>query len=317
MNVKKSRMQLIVGLSSVLAFSAHADWPEDRPIEVVVAYAPGGSTDVMARAMEPYLEKQLGADIAIINRPGAAGEITYSILAKAKPDGYTLAFINTPGFLSTRAQRKVSYDPTKIKPLARIVDDPSILVVKDSSPYKSLVELVEAAKQKPGTISIGTSGIGTDDHLALIELQRVTGAVFTHVPFNGTGETRTALLGGHISAGGMNVSEYSKDDGFRGLVQYSDERFSQLQSVPTAKEQNINLRMSSERGMAAPAGLTNDIHQKLSEAIRKVLENPEFVAKAKELALPISYLSGEEWEAQMPAQLKTYQELWRVSPWVQ
>ena len=97
---------------------AHAEWPKDRPIQMIVAFAPGGSTDVMARAIEPLLEKELGADIVIENRPGASGEIAYTALSKAKPDGYTFSYINTPGYLSMQVQRKLGYDPKTIKPIA-------------------------------------------------------------------------------------------------------------------------------------------------------------------------------------------------------
>ena len=159
--------------------------PEDRPIEFLVAYAPGGSTDVMARAMQPFLEKRLDAKIVIVNRPGAAGEIAYTALSKAKPDGYTFAFINTPGFVSTRVQRRVGYEETSIRPVARIVDDPTVLAVSNDATYKSLDDFVQAAKAAPGKLSVGTSGVGTDDHLMMVQLEQLTGITLTHVPFAG------------------------------------------------------------------------------------------------------------------------------------
>lgn len=303
--------------ASVSAFSAHAAWPEDRAIEFLVAYAPGGSTDVMARAMEPFIEKRLGADLVIVNRPGAAGEIAYTMLSKAKPDGYTFAFINTPGYLSTRVQRKVSYDTSKIRPIARIVDDPTVLVVRADSPYKTLNDFLQAAKAAPMKLSVGTSGVGTDDHLMMVQLQQLTTTQITHVPFTGASESRTALLGGHISAAGQNISELNSNDGFRVLAQFSAQRMPQQPDVPTAVEQGVDLLMTSERGIAAPSGIPDAIGQRMSAAIKDVLQDPEFLKKASDLSLPIAYLSGEEWSAQMPAQLESYQKLWSVSPWVQ
>lgn len=299
------------------SFNAHAQWPQDRPIEFLVAYAPGGSTDVMARAMEPFLEKRLGADIVIVNRPGAAGEIAYTALSKAKPDGYTFAFINTPGFLSTRVQRKVGYDTTKIRPVARIVDDPTVLAVPKDSTYKNLADFIAAAKAAPGKMSIGSSGVGTDDHLMMVQLQQLTGTKLTHIPFSGASEARTALMGGHISGAGQNISELNADDDFRVLAQFSAERMPQQPDLPTAKEQGVDLVMSSERGIAAPSGISADVEKRMSDAVRDVLQDPEFLKKAKDLMLPIAYLSGEDWAAQMPAQLEGYQKLWSVSPWVQ
>lgn len=302
---------------SLSSFSAQAAWPEDRPIEFLVAYAPGGSTDVMARAMQPYLEKRLGAKIVIVNRPGAAGEIAYTMLSKAKPDGYTFAFINTPGFLSTRVQRKVGYDPTKIRPVARIVDDPTVLAVPKDSSYQTLADFTAAAKAAPGKFSIGTSGVGTDDHLMMVELQQLTDIKLTHVPFSGASESRTALMGGHISAAGQNISEMNADDDFRVLAQFSAERMPQQPNLPTAREQGVDLVMTSERGIAAPSGVPEAIEQRMAQAVKEVIEDPAFVKQAGDLSLPLAYLSGEDWAAQMPAQLAGYQKLWSVSPWVQ
>lgn len=313
--IHRSRAALIVlALSS---FNAYAQWPQDRPIEFLVAYAPGGSTDVMARTMQPHIEKRLGADVVIVNRPGAAGEIAYTMLSKAKPDGYTFAFINTPGFLSTRVQRKVSYDTAKIRPVARIVDDPTVLAVGKDSPYKTLGDFIQAAKATPGKLSVGTSGVGTDDHLMMVQLQQLTGTRLTHVPFSGASESRTALMGGHITAAGQNISELNADDDFRVLAQFSAERMPQQPDLPTAKEQGVDLLMTSERGIAAPAGIKDEIRLRMAQVIKDVLQDPEFLKQAKDLSLPIAYLSGDDWEAQMPAQLESYQKLWSVSPWAQ
>lgn len=295
--------------------SAHAAWPEDRPIEFLVAYAPGGSTDVMARAMQPYLEKRLDAKIVIVNRPGAAGEIAYTALSKAKPDGYTFAFINTPGFISTRVQRKVSYKEESIRPVARIVDDPTVLAVPNDSPYKNLGDFIQAAKAAPGKLSVGTSGVGTDDHLMMVQLEQLTGTKLTHVPFAGASESATAVMGGHISSAGQNISELSDDTKFRVLAQFSGERMPQEPELPTAKEQGVDLVMTSERGIAAPADVPDDIEKRVAEAVKSVLEDPEFLKVAKDLSLPIAYLSGEDWSREMNTQKTRFQALWDKSPW--
>lgn len=304
---------------TMAAGAARAEWPNDRPIQMIVAFSPGGSTDVMARAMEPYLEKRLGADIVIENRPGASGEIAYTALAKAKPDGYTFSYINTPGFLSMQVQRQLGYDPQAIKPIARIVDDPSAVVVPAASEIKTLKDFVEAAKAKPGAVSFGSSGVGTDDHLAIILLGAATGATFTHIPFSGAGETRTAVLGSQITAGGLNVSEFAGNDtsGLRMIAHFGKERSAQLPDVPTAAEQGYQVFMTSERGIAAPRATPDDIAQKFAEAVKATLDDPEFQKQAQQLALPLAYLPGPEWEAQMPARLEEFRKIWAATPWVQ
>lgn len=298
--------------------AAHAEWPNDRPIQMIVAFSPGGSTDVMARAMEPFLEKELGADIVIENRPGASGEIAYTALAKSKTDGYTFGYINTPGFLSMQAQRKLGYDPATIKPIARIVDDPSAIVVPANSEIKTVVDFVAAAKAKPGAVSFGSSGVGTDDHLAIILLSAETGVEITHVPFNGAGETRTAILGSQITAGGLNISEFGGNDtsGLRMVAHFGKERSKQLPDVPTAIESGFNIEMTSERGIAAPREVPTEISDRFAAAVKVVLDNPEFQKQAEQLALPLAYLSGADWEAQMPARLARFKEMWEKTPWV-
>lgn len=298
---------------------AHAEWPKDRPIQMIVAFAPGGSTDVMARAMQPFLEKELGADIVIENRPGASGEIAYTALAKAKPDGYTFSYINTPGFLSMQVQRKLGYDPKTIKPVARIVDDPAAIVVPATSEIKTLADFVAAAKAKPGAVSYGTSGIGTDDHLAIILLGAESGTTITHIPFNGAGETRTAILGSQVTGGGLNVSEFAGNDtsGLRMINTFGKERSPQLPDVPTAIESGLNVEMTSERGIAAPREVPAEIADRFAAAVKATLDNPEFQKQAKQMALPLAYLSGPEWEKEMPNRLARFQEIWNKTPWVQ
>ncbi len=314
-----TRLALAAVALSASVSLAHADWPNDRPIQMIVAFAPGGSTDVMARAIEPFLEKELGADIVIENRPGASGEIAYTALSKSKPDGYTFSYINTPGYLSMQVQRKLGYDPATIKPIVRIVDDPTAVVVPAASEIKTLKDFVDAAKANPGAISYGSSGVGTDDHLAIILLGAASGTTFTHIPFSGAGETRTAVLGAQVSGGGLNVSEFAGNDtsGLRMIGHFGAERSPQLPDVPTAKEQGFDVQMTSERGIAAPRDLPDDITLKFSEAMKKVLDNPEFQKQAKQLALPLAYLSGPDWEKQMPDRLARFQKIWNETPWVQ
>jgi tripartite-type tricarboxylate transporter receptor subunit TctC len=318
MNMMKT---VTLAASTLLATigSAHAEWPKDRPIQMIVAFAPGGSTDVMARAMQPYLEKELGADIVIENRPGASGEIAYTALAKAKPDGYTFSYINTPGFLSMQVQRKLGYDPKTIKPIARIVDDPAAVVVPAASEIKTLADFIAAAKAKPGAVSFGSSGIGTDDHLAIIILGSESGTTITHIPFNGAGETRTAILGSQVTGGGLNVSEFGGNDtsGLRMINTFGKERSPELPDVPTAIESGFNVEMTSERGIAAPRDVPAEISDRFAAAIKATLDNPEFQKQAKQMALPLAYLSGPDWEKEMPTRLARFQKIWDTTPWVQ
>jgi putative tricarboxylic transport membrane protein len=296
---------------------AYAEWPNDRPIRLIVGFAPGGGTDLMARAVASSLQEELGAQVFVENRPGAAGEIAYIALSQAKPDGYTLGILNTPGFLAIQVQRKLGFDPNSIKPLARIGEDQTALFVRGSSEIKTLNDLVNAAKAKPGAVSYGTAGIGTDTHLAMALVGVKTGTAFNHIPYKGSAEARLAVLANEIAAGGMNVGEYAGGDksGLRLIAHFGTKRSPLAPDVPTAQESGIDVVMITERGVAAQRDLPDDITQKLSSALRRVVDNPKFQERAKQLSLTLAYLPGSEWESQIRSRLKTFQTLWAQAPW--
>lgn len=290
------------------ATAALADWPTDRPIEMIVAYAPGGGTDIMLRTLAPFLEAELGTQVPVLNRPGASGEIAYTALSQAKPDGYTISSLNTPGFLTMQAKGKLRFDPAAICPLARIVEDPGTFVVQAGAPYKTLGELVAFAKDNPGKVSVGTTGIGTDEHLAMLQLEQAAGVDLTAVPFAGANEAKTALLGGHVSMIGLNVAEYTTSDhnALRALAQFAETRSALAPDLPTAKEEGFDVMMSSERGLAARCDVPEADRTRMAQAIEAALAKPEFQEKAKQQQLPLSYLSGADWSASMPARLERF-----------
>ena len=310
----KFALPLAAAISVCATTAALADWPTDRPIEMIVAYAPGGGTDIMLRTLAPYLEADLGTQIPVMNRPGASGEIAYTALAQAKPDGYTISSLNTPGFLTMRIGRELRFDPAAICPIARIVEDPGMFVVQDGSEYNSLADLVAFAKENPGAVSIGTTGIGTDEHLAMLQLEQSAGIDLTAVPFGGANEAKTALLGGHVTAIGLNVGEFaSAEPGqIKGLAQFAKERSILAPDLPTATEQGFDVLMSSERGLAAPCAVPEEQRARLSEAVDKALANPEFQEKAKQQGLALSYQSGADWSAAMPERLARYEEIFKL-----
>lgn len=307
-------LPLAATLSLGTASAALADWPTERPIEMIVAFAPGGGTDIMLRTLAPFLEAELDAQFPVLNRPGASGEIAYTALSQARPDGYTVSSLNTPGFLTMQIGRTLRYDPADICPIARIVEDPGTFIVQAGSDYQSLADLVEFAKANPGAVSVGTTGVGTDEHLAMLQLEQAAGVDLTAVPFGGANEAKTALLGGHVAMIGLNVGEYTTSDqgSFRALAQFAEERSVLAPDLPTAKEQGFDVLMSSERGLAARCEVPEDIRVKLAAAVDAALANPEFQEKAKQQALPLSFKSGTDWQADMPVRLARYTEIFKL-----
>jgi tripartite-type tricarboxylate transporter receptor subunit TctC len=301
---------------------AQAVWPTGRAIEIVVGFAPGGGTDVMLRALAQALSAELpGANFVINNKPGAGGETSYVALQAARPDGYTIGSINTPGYLSVPVERRVRYDRAKIRAIARLVDDPTAFVVHRDSPIRTLADLVAEAKRRPGEISVGTSGVGTDDHLALTLFQAATGTEFIHTPYAGAGQVKNAALAQHIDVAGLNLGEIGMlgqdKPALRPLAGMGAKRWDMMPDVPTLRELGYDVLMTSERGIGAPRGMPDEIALQLQEAIARVVAKPDWAEKARQLELPMAYLPGAEWEAQMPAQEARYRQIWEKTPWQQ
>lgn len=301
-------------ISAATAGAALADWPADQPIELIVAFAPGGGTDIMLRALAPFLEADLGATIAVMNKPGASGEITYTALSQADPDGYTISSLNTPGFLTMQIGRTLGYDPKALCPIARIVEDPGTFVVQAGSDISSLADLVAKAKEAPGTVTVATTGVGTDEHMAMLQLEKAAGIDLNAIPFEGANEAKTALLGGHVQVIGLNVGEAVSSDpaSFKVLAQFGGVRSTLAPDLPTATEEGFDIIMSSERGMMARCDVPEEIRAKLSASVEKALADPAFLEVAKQQDLPLAYLSGADWTSAMPARLARFEEIFKL-----
>lgn len=309
---------IAMGLSVLLAATpTWADWPE-KSIELIVAYSPGGGTDVTARILQPLLEKELGQKIVVVNRPGAGGEVGHAALAHAKPDGYTMGIINLPPMLTIPITRKASFVASDIIPVADLVQDPSAISVPASSPFKTLDELVEFAKKNPGAITVGTTGVGTDDHLAVRYFAQAAGIDLTHVPFAGAGPVRTALIGGHISAAALNFGEAmpaATEGQVRILAQFGEKTSELAPDVPTAQSLGYDVTMSSERGIGLPKGVDQKIVNKLAEAIRNVASTDAFKQRNNELFTEVAYKPADEFSEHVKKLQDAYQKMWDESPW--
>ena len=268
-----------------------------QDIEMLVGFSAGGGTDVMARTLEPFLEKYIGdgANIVIKNIPGASGQIAVTQVAEARPDGYTIGTYNLPGVMARTLDRDAGYTADSFTYLANVVDDPNVIVVPSSSDIQTMEQLIEEAKAEAGAVTLGISGLGGDDHFAFIALQEATGAEFTMVPFGSSAPTRTALMGGHVAAGILNVSEVAGfEDSIRVLGISSEERSDYLPDVPTLKSQGIDVVNGSMRGFVAPAGLSDEVQAKLIEAFRKTFDDPEFQKAMRQTSNPTRLSVGEE-----------------------
>lgn len=295
-------------------------YPE-KPIEMIVAFDPGGGTDVAARSIARYMEKYLGnnAKIVVINKPGAGGELGFTALANAKPDGYTIGFINAPGIIAYTIERETRYKMSDFTPIGNIVQDPNTWYVRTNSDITSVKDVIEFGKKTPGALTIGTSGSsGNSEHIAIMQIERNTGAKFNHAPFGATAPLRAATLGGHVPLGSGGISELvalAKDGKIRILGVMSEKRSPLAPDVPTFKEQGVEVLSVANRGLAAPKNIPADILAKLESALEKAINDPEYNENAKKASIPLEYLNSKDFAAHLNKLETGLRDLWNVTPW--
>lgn len=321
MGVLRSLIVLACSVLGILPGAASAAYPE-QPITMIVAYAPGGGTDLVARAIAPYIEKYLGdgARIIVLNRTGAGGEIGFAALASAPHDGYTIGFINTPPVLTIPIERKTAFTWKSLDLLGNIVDDPGNFSVHAESPFKNLADLAAYAKANPNAVSVGTTGSGSDDHLAMVLFERIAGVKMNHIPFKGSSDVRTALAGKQIVVGAINVGEalqYAKGGSpMRNLGQMSQARTTLAPDLPTFKEQGYDIELAALRGLAAPKGLPPAIRERLIKAIEQATADAGFHVQAARFYAPLRYLPPAKYEAELRAAEVQFRQLWNELPWI-
>lgn len=266
-----------------------------KVITMVVGFAAGGSSDAGARILAGGMEKVLGTKVEVVNKAGASGQIGYTYLSRAKPDGYTIGLASLPGIMVSimDPDRKAAYKKESFQPLALQVVDSGVIAVKADSPYKTVKDLVDAAKANPKKVTISTSGMQTGDHFSVLQLQKLSGAQFAIVHFDGASTAMTALLGKKIEAYSGNVGDILsqlKSGDIRVLGVMDKEESSFLPGVKTFTAQGYPLLGGSWRGYLAPAGTPKAVAKILSDSMRKALESEEVKASMAKLGLQIRYM---------------------------
>lgn len=299
--MKKTRVFLAIVCSMLMVggiFSSLTLAFPTKPITLTVAYKAGGSTDVAARTIGVYLEKYLGQPIVVKNFPGAGGQVGFTKLAKSKPDGYTIGFINLPALNMVYAAREgVLYHPVKsFAPIGCNIIDPNTLLVRiDDDRFKTIQDLIEYARKNPGKLVCGADGPLSDDQLILVKMQKALGVKFSYVSYPGAAPSHAALLGKHSDFTVTNTFDVTKyKDKERCLVQFWKERYSMNPNTPTFKEVfGKELIGSSTRGFAAPAGVPEDRLRVLREAFKKAANDPEYLKKAKKIGLTLAWMDAK------------------------
>ena len=282
---------------------AAAAWPvKGQSITMIVPFGAGGSTDIGARLIAPGMEKALGVPVNVVNKPGAGSQTGLTEIAKAKTDGYTIGFSNLPNssLIMADPERKAAFGPKDFQFLGAQVMDPSAIGIPANSPYKTMKDMVDAAKAKPETIKFGSDGPMTDDHLGIFLLEKASGAKFASVGFDGAAANIAALLGGHIDASFGHVGDFvatSKDGKVRVLAVADKERSPYFKDTATLTEMGYPVSNSSTRTIVVPAGTPKAAVDALSKAMKTAWDDAEHKKRMEDAGLTLRWMDGAATQA--------------------
>lgn len=299
---------LCLGLAT-LAGAAHAEFPE-RPVRIVVPFAPAGGTDLIARTLGLGMAKELGQPVIIENKPGAGTVIGTDLVAKSAPDGYTLVIATLAHAVNPSLLPKLPYvNETAFTPVSLIGRGPNVLVVRADSPYKSVKEILDAAKSGK-RLSYASQGNGTSAHLAGEMLVNLSKVDLLHIPYRGAGPAMTDLLGGQVDmffGTAAAVSSFVGQGRLRALAVTTPEPSAAFQGVPTVASTVPGYSVESWYGFLAPAGTPAPVIARLNAAVKKAAQNPEFVQKVVHEGLVITASDPAEFDRY----LKSEEARWR------
>lgn len=295
-----------------------ADYPsKGTTITLIVPWPPGGSVDTQGRVLATAMEKELGVPISVVNKPGAGTQIGLTELARSKPDGYTIGIITLPTALPTYLDpdRKPTYARKNFQSVAGYLAEANTLAVKVDSPFKTLKDLVDAAKATPGKVKVADAGLLTVTHLGLLLFQKAANVEFASVHFDGGAPALTALLGGHVDAQTGVVSQFLpsvKNGKVRvlGVMDRGESKF--LPGVKTMEAQGYRAYMLSSSAMVGPSGLPGEVVATLDRAVRKAMDSDGVKKRMDEMGLPLGYTDAARYTTfwtDMEAELRPVMEL--------
>jgi tripartite-type tricarboxylate transporter receptor subunit TctC len=295
-----------------------ADYPT-RPITLIIGFAPGGPSDVMARILTRKMEEILKQPLVIENRTGAGGGIAATAVARAAPDGYSILLATGSSLaINVSLYKNLGYDPEKdFEPISLIGVQTNVLYTHPSVPAKTLKEFVAYAKANPGKLTYGSGGIGTPAHLAGELLKIKAGIEFTHVPFRGTGQALQSVIGGHVPSAFNPPSPllpHFQSGALRAIAVTTLKRTSALPDTPTFDESGYpGFDAATWHAIVAPAGLPRDVTAKLHHALHETLKDPASSKALADLGVDIVNSTPEELRAYVKSEIPKWAEVVKVS----
>jgi tripartite-type tricarboxylate transporter receptor subunit TctC len=312
-----NRRRIIQAIGLAVAMSGGAAmaqaWPS-KPVSLVVPFPPGGTTDVLARALADKLTQSLGQTVIVESKPGAGATIGADFVAKAKPDGYTLLVGAVHHTIASSVYKKLPYDFQKdLAPITTIALVPNVLVVNANTPARDVAELVALVKAKPGQYNYGSNGNGTAQHLIGTQFQNLTGTDLVHVPYKGSGPLATDLLGGQVNMSFDTVTpvlQHIRSGKLRALAITTAKRSSALPEVPTLEEAGLKgFDIGTWFGVLAPAATPKDVLARLNAETVKAIQSPDFRKRMEEIGAEPIGNSAEQMAAQIKGETEKFAKL--------
>jgi tripartite-type tricarboxylate transporter receptor subunit TctC len=304
-------------LVGVAASPAQESWPQ-RQVSVVVPFAAGGSTDLIARILTQHMQAKFATPFLVENRPGAGGSIGTGYVAKASGDGYTLLV----GTVSSNAinaflYTKLAFDVERdFQPVSLLALLPNLLFVNPKISATSVAELVDYLKANPGKVNFGSSGIGTSSHLSSVMFQMATGTTMTHVPFRSTGEVMNSMIGGHIDLAIDSMTTawpHARAGTVRALAVTTPQRSATAPDLPTIGETVGGFQATAWQGLFAPAGTPRPVVDQLAAEAKRILELPQVLAQLKDLGAEPAPSSPEQFADFLKAERAKWREAVQTS----
>ena len=305
MKIKTALPSLIFVVTLILSAVApvSAAYPE-KPVNMVIAFTAGGSSDVQARIMQKYWNKYSSEPWVFIYKPGAGGIIGFTELAKAKADGYTIGGLNVPHLSLQSLAQRAAFNPDSFDYIAQVVNDPQCVVVLNSSKFNSFSEIIDYAKANPNKLKVGLVGPLSGHHLMFLEFNKLfPDAKLSRVFYKGAADQNAALLGGEVDLIFGNINDVMRSiEEFKVLNVAGETRNDFLPNVPTLREQNIDLVSDIRRVFAAPKGVPAKDLEYLREIFKKICNDPDYIADMKKAGQPAEYLDGDATRAYIDKQ---------------
>lgn len=300
--IKFSRRRITGGLGvAVLAApwvgraAANEPFPS-RPVTLIVPFPAGGTADTTFRVLATIASRHLGQSIVVENRPGASATLGAVAMLSVPPDGYRIAVTHS-AVLRVQLMQQTQYDALKdFTPIIQVSAFNVGMVVRNESPLRTWADFIAEARKRPGSVNYGTNGVATSQNLAIIQVADIEKIKITHVPFKGDSEGIAALLGGHIDshAGGTILGDLVDNGQARWLAVFSDERIKRWPDVPTLYDLGYDVTAASPNGLIGPKGMPAEIVQRLHDAFKLAVLDPEHVAIQEKYGQPVSYRSSAE-----------------------